>query len=75
MSISDEQRARIRALFFAEHWKVGTIASELGLHADTVKSAIGAETFVSRGPDAGVSGFLCTGPEPGVDQAGSLSSK
>lgn len=52
MSISDEQRARIRALFYAEHWKVGTIASELGLHPDTVKSAVGTERFVSRGPQA-----------------------
>ena len=34
--ISDEQRAKIRRLFFAEHWKVGTIAAELGVHHDTV---------------------------------------
>jgi len=35
--ISPEIRVRIRHYFFyAEHWKVGTIASELGLHADTV---------------------------------------
>lgn len=52
MSISEEQRVRIRSLFYAEHWKVGTIASELGLHAETVKSAIGTDTFVSRGPRA-----------------------
>jgi transposase len=52
VSISKEQRARIRALFYAEHWKVGTIAAELGVHPDTVKSAIGTETFVSRGPRA-----------------------
>jgi transposase len=30
--ISPELRARIRRLFFAEHWKIGTIASELGVH-------------------------------------------
>jgi transposase len=52
MTISEEQRARIRALFYAEHWKVGTIAAELGVHPDTVKSALGTETFVSRGPKA-----------------------
>ena len=38
--ISDEQRAKIRRLFFAEHWKVGTIAAELGVHHDTVHHAI-----------------------------------
>jgi transposase len=37
--------ARIRRLFFAEHWKVGTIASELGIHHDTVKRAIEADRF------------------------------
>jgi transposase len=52
MSISEEQRARIRALFYAEHWKVGTIAAELGVHPDAVKSAVGTATFVSRGPRA-----------------------
>jgi len=52
MSVSDEQRARIRALFYAEHWKVGTIAAELGVHPDTVRSAVGTKTFVSRGPKA-----------------------
>jgi transposase len=43
--IDDEQRARIRRLFFAEHWKVGTIAEQLGVHHDTVRRAIGAESF------------------------------
>jgi transposase len=47
--ISDEQRATIRRLFFAEHWKVGTIASELGVHRDTVLGAIGADRFRARG--------------------------
>ena len=31
---------RIRHLFFAEHWKVETIATDLGLHHDTVKLAL-----------------------------------
>jgi transposase len=43
--ISDEQRAEIRRLFYAEHWKVGTIAATLGVHPDTVKRAIEAERF------------------------------
>lgn len=32
--------ARIRRLYFGEHWKVGTIAGELGLHALTVQGAL-----------------------------------
>ena len=38
--ISVDQRARIRRLFYAEHWKVGTIAEALGVHADAVKKAL-----------------------------------
>ena len=38
--IDGELRARIRRLFFAEHWRVGTISSELGVHHDTVRLAI-----------------------------------
>jgi transposase len=45
--ISDEQRAKIRRLFFAEHWKVGTIAAELGLHYDTVHRAIESRSFLA----------------------------
>jgi hypothetical protein len=44
--ISDEQRAKIRRLFFAEHWKVGTIAAELGLHRDAVHRAIESRSFL-----------------------------
>ena len=47
--ISPEQRAEIRRLFFAEHWKVGTIATQLGVHHDTVSRAIEVDRFVSRG--------------------------
>ena len=32
--------ARIRHLHYAEHWPVGTIAAELGLHHDTVERAL-----------------------------------
>lgn len=46
--ISNEQIAAIRRLFFAEHWKVGTIAAELGLHPDTVKRALQVERSQSR---------------------------
>ena len=37
--------ARIRRLFFAEHWKVGTIAAELGVHHETIERAIEADRF------------------------------
>jgi transposase len=43
--ITPEQRAEIRRLFFAEHFKVGTIAAVLGVHPDTVRSAVGTEGF------------------------------
>jgi IS30 family transposase len=38
--------ARIRRMFFAEHWKVGTIASALGVHHDTVERVIESDRFV-----------------------------
>jgi transposase len=43
--ISEEQRARIRRLFFAEHWTVGTIAKSLGVHHQTVRTTVGVERF------------------------------
>ena len=39
--IDDATRAEVRRLFFAEHWKVGTIAAQHGLHHGTVKAALG----------------------------------
>jgi len=47
--ISPELFARIRRLFFAEHWKIGTIVSELGVHPDAVRRAIEADRFVRTG--------------------------
>ena len=49
--ISMELMAEIRRLYYAEHWKVGTIASELGLHHTTVNRAVGLlERSCSRQP-------------------------
>src|SRR4051812_44817705 len=48
--ITPEIFARIRRLFFAQHWKVGTIATELGVHPDAVRRAIEVERFVRTGP-------------------------
>ena len=38
------QRAEIRRLYYAEHWKVGTIAAQLGLHRETVRAAVERES-------------------------------
>lgn len=44
--IEPELRTKIRRLFFAEHWRVGTIASELGVHHDAVRHALDADRFI-----------------------------
>src|SRR5438445_9294997 len=41
--LSSEQRVQIRHWFYAEHWKVVTIAQELGVHPDTVRHALDTE--------------------------------
>ena len=56
--IDGEQRAKIRRLFYAEHWKVGTIADELGLHHDTVRRAIDAERFASTSAERTTASIL-----------------
>jgi transposase len=43
--IDPEVRVQIRRYFYAEHWKIGTIAQALGLHPDTVRRAIEVERF------------------------------
>jgi len=43
--ISPEIRAQIRRYFYVEHWKVGTIASELSVHPDAVRHAIESDRF------------------------------
>ena len=48
--ITPETRAQIRRYFYAEHWKIGTIASELSVHPDAVRNAIEAERFKSARP-------------------------
>jgi transposase len=46
--IADDEFARIRRLFYAEHWPVGTIAAELGVHRDAITRAIGVGAFNQR---------------------------
>jgi transposase len=45
--IDAETHVRIRHLFYAEHWKIGTIAQELQVHPDAIRRAIEAERFLS----------------------------
>lgn len=52
--ISDEIRSRIRRLYFAEHWKVNTIATELELHHDAVELALCRNRFSNN--------RFCSGP-------------
>lgn len=48
--IDRETVARIRHLHYAEHWTVGTIAAELGLHHETVENALHEKARASPAP-------------------------
>jgi transposase len=48
--ITEAQRAAIRRLFYAEHWRIGTIAAELGLHPTTVRAALETASSGPRTP-------------------------
>ncbi len=41
MTVERQVEVEIRRLYFAEHWKRGTIATQLGVHADVVERVIG----------------------------------
>lgn len=41
MSVAKETEAEIRRLHYAEHWKVGTISNQLGIHPDVVRRVLG----------------------------------
>ena len=47
MAITDELRAQILRWHFVEHWRVGTIARQLGVHHSTVERVLG-EAGVER---------------------------
>lgn len=51
--ISPEIRAQIRRYFYAEHWKVGTIARELNVHPDAVRNAIEVQRLGGSQPVRG----------------------
>ena len=46
--ITPEQHAEIRRLYFGEHWKIGTIVAQLGVHPDTVRAAVAVDGRVVR---------------------------
>ncbi len=43
--ITSETRVQIRHHFYANHWKIGTIARELNVHPDAVRNAIESDRF------------------------------
>lgn len=43
--IPPETVAQIRRLFYVEHWKIGTIAEQLGVHHKTVQTALATDRF------------------------------
>lgn len=42
--------AHIRRLFYVEHWRIGTISVQLGVHRNTVCQAIASDGLVRTGP-------------------------
>lgn len=51
MTLPTEVVTNIRRLHFAEHWKVGTIATQLGVHHEAVERALGFGTRGGANPD------------------------
>lgn len=47
-----ETLVEIRRLFFAEHWRMGTIAAHLGLHHETIEKALDSQRWHRRRPGA-----------------------
>lgn len=50
MTVPVETEAEIRRLFHAEHWPVGTIASQLNVHEDAVRRVLGLLDRVRAAP-------------------------
>ena len=49
MTLPLEVVTHIRRLHYAEHWKVGTIATELKVHHEAVERALGLDTRAGMG--------------------------
>lgn len=52
MTLPADLLMKIRRLHYAEHWKVGTIVKQLGVHHDAVERALGIDTRGGVIPDA-----------------------
>ncbi len=50
MAIPPETEAQILRYYHAEHWRVGTIARQLGLHRDTVIRVLAQAGLPAAGP-------------------------
>lgn len=48
--LSPEIRALIRRHFYADHWKIGTIAQQLQIHPDAVRNALEAPRLEGSQP-------------------------
>ena len=46
MTVDRQTEIEIRRLYFAEHWKRGTIVAQLGVHSDVVDRVIGLDHVV-----------------------------
>ena len=51
MTVAAEVEAEIARLYHAEHWKVGTIAAQVGVHEDVVRRVLGLLTPRPERPD------------------------
>ena len=46
--ITPAQHTEIRRLYYAEHWRVGTIAAQLGVHHETVAAALNRASVLTQ---------------------------
>jgi transposase len=51
VTVDKETEAEIRRLFFGEHWKQGTIVTQLGVHKDVVARVVGPHGPEPQGRD------------------------
>src|SRR4051812_35146500 len=64
MTIDDAKAEEIRRLHFAEHWKVGTIVTQLGLHHEAVERVLGLGKGARLRPAVLRAGEVVTVPVP-----------
>jgi hypothetical protein len=64
MTIDEAKEAEIRRLHFAEHWNVGTIVTQLGLHHDVVERVLGVGKGARSRPPAGDAAAEPNVPKP-----------